>query len=59
MSWIVSFCHGGRGGEKKKGFPEGSRGASLPWGKQDMADIRYREKRKIPAGTLQGRRGSQ
>ena len=45
--------------KRKKGFSEGSREASLPFGKQDTADIRYREKRKIPAGTFQGRRGLQ
>jgi len=45
--------------KRKKGFPEGSRGASPPLENKDTADIRYRGKRKIPADTLQGRRGSQ
>jgi len=59
LSWIVSFCHGGKGGEKKKGFPKREVVKLAPLEKQDMADIRNSEKRKIPVGTLQGRRGSQ
>jgi len=52
LSWIVSFCHGGKGSEKKKGFPKREVVKSAPLEKQDMADIRNSEKRKILAGTL-------
>jgi hypothetical protein len=50
--------------KRKKCFPEGSRGASPLSGKQDTADIRYREKRKIFTQKLAGiaiikERGSQ
>jgi len=34
--------------KRKKCFPEGSREASPPFGKQDTGDIRYSEKKKNP-----------
>ena len=37
--------------KRKKAFPKGVVEPASLWGKQDTADIRYREKRKIPAGT--------
>src|SRR5699024_1574968 len=51
LSWIVSFCHGETGGEKKKRLSGREVVKPAPLEKQDMVDIRYSEKRKIPAGT--------
>ena len=44
--------------KRKKAFPKGGV-KPAPLGKQDTADIRYRGKRKIPAGLEVCRRGSQ